>query len=71
MKLQVYCYLKLKWKRKCFLEIEFIIYLIMKDVLRIDRIYFYFVVFDDYEYMDYLFNILIIYVLENFDVFYV
>nr|XP_058969430.1 TBC1 domain family member 25-like isoform X2 [Pocillopora verrucosa] len=70
MKSQVYCHLKSKWKRKCPLEIESITHLIMKDVLRTDRTHPYFAVPDDHEHMDYLFNILTTYALENPDVSY-
>ncbi|XP_022784600.1 TBC1 domain family member 25-like isoform X2 [Stylophora pistillata] len=70
MKSQVYYHLKSKWKRKCPLEIESITHLIMKDVLRTDRTHPYFAVPDDHEHMDYLFNILTTYALENPDVSY-
>jgi len=70
MKSQVYYHLKSKWKAKCPGEIESITHLIMKDVLRTDRMHPYFSVPDDHQHIDALFNFLTTYALENPDVSY-
>lgn len=70
MKSQVYGHLKSKWMAKPPAEIESITHLIMKDVLRTDRIHPYFSVADDHQHIASLFNILTTYALENPDVSY-
>ncbi|XP_074609212.1 TBC1 domain family member 25-like [Acropora palmata] len=70
MKSEVYYHLKSKWKAKCPAEIESITHLIMKDVLRTDRMHPYFSCPDDHQHIVALFNILTTFALENPDVSY-
>ena len=70
MKSEVYYHLKSKWKAKYPAEIESITHLIMKDVLRTDRMHPYFSCPDDHQHIVALFNILTTFALENPDVSY-